>query len=196
MDAAFRFFQRLHDARGGHARRAGAAAFRQLTFYKSSRTVPPPMDPRLQRQLQPAPTTLRPPATRVPPSTRPPTPAPAARPPSLFSSGLLPLPPPLVPPTRQPAVPPTRQPAVLPTRQPPVPPPPPTTTTTKTTTAVERRKQLGQRKHRKTTAKKRRLASSDDTWSEEDVKPMPLSATPQRRSVSESDDEQDEQMEH
>uniref|UniRef100_A0A914HQC5 Uncharacterized protein n=1 Tax=Globodera rostochiensis TaxID=31243 RepID=A0A914HQC5_GLORO len=74
--------------------------FVSATFYESTRAVPPPMDPRLQRQLQPAPTTLRPPATRAPPSTRPPTPAPAARPPSLFSGGLLPLPPPPVPPTR------------------------------------------------------------------------------------------------
>uniref|UniRef100_A0A183CET3 BZIP domain-containing protein n=1 Tax=Globodera pallida TaxID=36090 RepID=A0A183CET3_GLOPA len=100
-----------------------APPFVTSTHYESTRALPPPLDPRLQRELQPTPATLRPPATRATHSMRPPTPAPAAlRPPSLFSGGLLPLPPPPVPPTRQP-------------------PPPPTTTTT--TTAVKRRKQLG-----------------------------------------------------
>uniref|UniRef100_A0A914HQ63 Uncharacterized protein n=1 Tax=Globodera rostochiensis TaxID=31243 RepID=A0A914HQ63_GLORO len=111
--------------------------------YESTRALPPPLDPRLQRQLQPTPSTLRPPVTRAPPY--------CARQRQylrhcahrhcfwrLAAS------------------------AATACSADPQPPPPPPTTTTTTTTAVERRKQPGQRKQqqRQTTAKKRRLASS------------------------------------
>ncbi|KAI3417081.1 hypothetical protein GPALN_015633 [Globodera pallida] len=42
-----------------------------------------------------------------------------------------------------------------------------------------------------------RQASSDETWSEDDVKAVPLIAAPRRRLVIEGDDEEEEeQMEH
>ncbi|KAI3410343.1 hypothetical protein GPALN_004444 [Globodera pallida] len=199
-------------ARMGQPGELAPLPFYSALIYESTapRVVPPPTDPRLQRQLQPTPTPVRPPATRAIPPLRPPTPARASavRPPSLFSGGFLPLPPPPLPPTicrQPPPVPPTICRQLPPTAtKTAVPPticrhlPPTATTTTTAPAAVERRKQLGQRKQqqRQPPAKKRRQASSDETWSEDDVKAVPLIAAPRRRLVIESDDEDDQAMEH